>query len=406
VTEPFVGPAVGPDIEPAPYCTNWTAYGLSDIWKMVEREDGTASRGQAQAWRVMEQLCAYQARCLRRAADSLAEVWPPTRSRASQAYLDVVLMLATSLDESATAASATSKALDQLTNDLEIARQRISTLIGSWHAQQAQHAANMRATPPWFRFDTGLLDHEREKLDQAAQGVMVATEQSIRDARAGMQLPSPYNGVGRSGEKTVGPTEGTGRGPNVPNGTSNLEVAHTAHGGGGWVGLAGSHVVLPNGAASQPSEAPPVLSGGSTPPVVPDSSHPPTPRPNDVPPSWLSAQEHPDVLYSPARPGAVDRVPTQSVNAVNGPNAAAGSALNESKSLGGRSTPPAFVSPAMHRDTRRAGAGPAGRFARRRYGPADWENPWHIPKAVPGMLEPPTGGHDDDPGPNVIGLDR
>ena len=55
--QPFMGPVATRSVQTQ--CTNWDAYGLEQIWQMVEHEDGRISWDQVAAWNRMKSLCTF-----------------------------------------------------------------------------------------------------------------------------------------------------------------------------------------------------------------------------------------------------------------------------------------------------------------------------------------------------------
>ena len=80
MNDPSVGPRAQRHVQAQ--CTNWDLYGLTQIWQMVENENGHQSWDQVNAWNKMRSLCEHQATRLRDAASRLEAVWPTGRSEA------------------------------------------------------------------------------------------------------------------------------------------------------------------------------------------------------------------------------------------------------------------------------------------------------------------------------------
>ena len=167
--QPFMGPVAARTVQTQ--CTNWNAYGLAQIWQMVEHEDGRISWDQVAAWNRMQSLCTFQAARLRNAALELANLWPPDGSDAARLFQAVVLNLASSLDEDAMAAGVNANALSRLTEKVATTRQEVAQLVDQLQARQAEQQERQRARIPGMP-DGGLFDSQRTELDKAARRIM------------------------------------------------------------------------------------------------------------------------------------------------------------------------------------------------------------------------------------------
>ncbi len=81
--------------------TDWSAYGLEQLWDMVSHENGRATFAQIDAWRRMARLCVDQADALEKAVGQLVARWPSRPGTASEAFASQMARLIQSMREAA-----------------------------------------------------------------------------------------------------------------------------------------------------------------------------------------------------------------------------------------------------------------------------------------------------------------
>jgi hypothetical protein len=384
------GPASGADAAP----TNWASYGLSEIWQMVDGEDGWVSWNQYDAWHRMAALCDDQAAQLSAALAQLARRWPPTPGSASYAFAAWVEAMVASMRRSADAARRNQGAIYEITVALGSARAEIAGLVeqaGQYALaeqqllpqplpspdQRPQPAASGVARPPY---------NWRAVLDQQAQRIMAHTDVAVGAQAQAIEIPPEFSGYAWSDGGEVF----------YPDGIA-AAGSRATYGGAAPFRLA--HATPPPPLTATVGAGPPTAQDGVPIGVPPPGTGVPSPViwPNPGVGSVPAAG-------GPVVAGGVIGIPAPSVGSPPARGAAPATGRTAARS-GPSSMVPAT---AVGRPPSGASSGAVGRRQsaaswRRRRSP-DPNDPWAAPKGSCAVLEPTPEVSDHSPGPGVIGL--
>jgi hypothetical protein len=237
---------------------DWSRYNLPAIWAMVKDENVCDGADRVLGWDVLSQDVRDQHERLVAARDNLAEAWPPGKNASAQDFLTHVSKLATSMNDTLTAAEDTRVGLQGIMNAIATAQSTLSPIV-------RQRQATSTDFIPRF------VDHAEDDYDRAGQQAMRVAEAAILDHGTQIRAPQLYILSAESGEITTDlpepgkggfGTSGSGGGSlaavPVPVPVPHPSAAGFTGSGDGGLGLAG---VLP----LSPS-TPPAL-GGMAPPL-------------------------------------------------------------------------------------------------------------------------------------------
>jgi hypothetical protein len=416
------------------WCTNWAAYDVPTLWKMLQNEDPFKTSQHASAWRMTYELLSTHMAELQRCRDDLAAKWSAASSPAAAAFLNYVDNMLASMKTTGDAAVTTYDGVNGINGALITAKAEIGKLHEQW--QKYQHEEDTSFSIAGWQPFADRPDNWKEQLKAEAAKHMNKADTAVFESSAKLTPPPQYEPKGNWEQRQDFPADGSGPGSG---GTS-------AQGERGWAQppfIPAPVAVPPPAATPTPAATTPigpgaVLSGGVVAPVAPTPGITPTPVAPTPP------------LSGPALPpgGLIGQRPKpfpgeSSVGrGSSGAAARAGGAGVGSESAGPRGRPalapggviggePISSRPAasvMRRvnpvggvigeqpvgATAASGRQPVGvagqRGAGRRRDESDQhfdpDNPWAIEEGVPGVLKPHAEATRHDAGLGVIGIDR
>lgn len=371
-------------------CYGWAQHDVPTLAGFLD-EDLSTSWAQVSAWWQAHDVTAAHLEVLRDARAQIVEIWPPSISPASAAYVDQLDALIASMDNMAAAAASNAAALNGILTVLESARHKVDDLHAQW--EQASPSWVVKASK-WATPLGPLLqqDDERAMLNAQAAQVMTETDNSVYAymphlivvqsvSTKSYPAPTPIDSGGGPGS---GSPSGGGsvRRPVIPPAPPPARVDPSVDNG----------PLLSGTSIPSPSQQLADGSGGSSPSV--GASH------------VLGANADSDVVVSPwiqtaagrvLRSGAVLGSPPDSIRPLSDAPQRPTEPNREAPSGNG----PGESAPGMWGGG--IGAGRATDRRGRRALPPD--TTWSVPRGVPPVLQPgPEPTH--DPGPGVIGIDR
>jgi hypothetical protein len=427
--------------------TDWGAYGLSEIWSVVEGETGEVSWRQVAAWEKMYELCTWHAKQLRDAANNLSHLWPPEHSLAAQKYLDSVAALAMTMTRAADAAIRNALAIRILTAATVDARAAVAAMRTTWDQTQGAEAQRVRITRSLASGASlvpigpiapvaGLLTHAddqtvltwsnrqpikamvdtaggpdvptdwRATLNQSARDVMTKNDAAVKDAQTYLTPPKAsriYIDQGTPLDPTPS-NDGGGATPHIPLPPVNPPSL--------------ASIPLPSSFPGSGTPTGPILDGGAVPPP-PGSLPMPGPigqSPPGMPPLPPIVPALP-VLGPLAPGGLIPRVPATGTSVP--PEAIRTAAPSEHVIAPGTRPVGSGVAPMMmgaagSKPGKAMGGGvrvapPGGVIAgdgRRRRRDVDPNDPWAVAEGGPPLLMPDPEPAEHSPGPGVLGIDR
>ncbi|GAA1823233.1 hypothetical protein HC028_15690 [Planosporangium flavigriseum] len=419
------------------WCTNWAAYDVPTLWKMLQNEDPLKTSEHIAAWRMTYELLTTHMAELQRCRDELAAKWSAASSPAAAAFLNYVDNMLASMKATGDAAVSTYDGLSGINGALIRAKAEIGKLHEQWQKYQHEEDTSLSIFG-WQPFaDTP--DNWKEQLKVQAARQMSEADVAVFQSSAKLTPPEVYDpGVQKTDSTEFQPDSSTSSG-----GTS-------AYSGGSWAQtpFIPAPVAVPPPAPSAPvapTPTPPgsVLTGGVAAPTAPAPGA--TPPPITPTPPLSGPALPPTGLISP-RPGLlpgeapISRASTGSAPRQGAPGRGAIGVGGEPTGLHGRAAlapggviggEPAASHPAatpMRRvnpvggvigehpagavaTSGRQPAGVAGqRGASRRHDESDQhfdpDNPWATEEGVPGVLTPQAAPTSHEAGPGVIGIDR
>ncbi|HEX6970446.1 MAG TPA: hypothetical protein VF174_16760 [Micromonosporaceae bacterium] len=261
------------------WCTNWDAYNVPALWRMIADEGDLRGWKQVQAWfRMRSAIDAYRER-LEACRKALQEHWPPDRSPASAAFIAHLDGLIASMLQTAANAEQTARGLAGIMDTLAKAKDELEPLYGRWLEVSGD------LTPHWW-------DGAEDELNAKARDIMWRTELAVRDYSSLIDMPPEHQYQG--GSYPGGP---------VPIGWNEGNRGLIGHSQYGWDEK--SVIKQPQVSVTEPQPpveltAPPLSHPG---PVLSDTPTAPTAPPVTSVPSDVGADP------SVSRPGGAGRLP-------------------------------------------------------------------------------------------------
>jgi hypothetical protein len=424
--------------DPGGWCTNWTAYEVPTLWKMLQAEDVVTTSQHVTAWQETHELLSVHMDELKRQRDDLAARWPAERSPAAAAFLAYVDGMLGSMKQTSEAAVGNNGALSGINDALITARQKVGEVHDRWQKYQKSEDSSLSVLG-WHPFaDTP--DNWQDDLKLQAARHMSEADTVVFQNTAKLVPPTKFDPVVIREDATDFPADGSAGA--APSSGSSVGQAAGSH-GSGWM----QPPVIP---APVPVSAPlpngpvPVLTGGPAAPPIGQPGGGPAP-----------------VVVGPGLPAPAIPVPVLPPGPVIGPRVGPTSAGPQRVFMGGRSSgeaggrvlgagggepvgqrprgpmapggvigggaAPRSASSVPRRINPVGGVigeqrnGPAstggrGQFAmggqrsrRRASDPVvafDPDDPWATEVGCPAVLAPGAEPTSHDPGPGVIGIDR
>jgi hypothetical protein len=258
------------------WCTNWAAFDVPTLWKMLEHEGRDENYEQSGAWDRTYELLAYHMNQLQRCRDDLAAKWPPQRSPAAGVFLDYIDNLIGSMKQMSDDSLANGSALSGINSALVSVREQIRKLNDQWQHYQSreEHPDKLLGLIP---LGADVPDNWRQKLKYEAARHMVDADTQVFQHTSKMVVPTPYQPPSGEISETWTPD---------PNAGTNAQSGASANGASGsnarW---AQAPVIPPPPVTQLPSPqatgvtSAPILTGGlaTTGPAAPTPTQPTAP---------------------------------------------------------------------------------------------------------------------------------
>jgi hypothetical protein len=415
------------------WCTNWAAYDVPTLWKMLQNEDPFKTSQHASAWRMTYELLSTHMAELQRCRDDLAAKWSAASSPAAAAFLNYVDNMLASMKTTGDAAVTTYDGVNGINGALITAKAEIGKLHEQW--QKYQHEEDTSFSIAGWQPFADRPDNWKEQLKAEAAKHMNKADTAVFESSAKLTPPPQYVPAPNRDQTKDFPTDGSS------SGTGNGSAGH----GGGWAQppfiptpVAVSPPVAPTPVATMPVGQGAVLTGGVAAPVTPTPGVTPTPVTSTpplsgpaLPPGGLIGP-HPrpfsgETSVGRGSSGTAGRtgasgVSNEAVGVRSRPALAPGGVIGgepissrPAASVMRRVNPVGGVIGEHSAGTKAAGGGqPVGVAGQRGTGSRrndsdqhfDPDNPWATKEGVPGVLTPQAEITQHEAGPGVIGIDR
>ncbi|HYN96162.1 MAG TPA: hypothetical protein VES42_20140, partial [Pilimelia sp.] len=217
----------------AGWCTNWSAYDVQALWKMVEPDNVCEGWNHVLAWQRVADAVNTQIGVLVDKQRQLAQLWPADANTAATAFMGRLDTLIATMRRTAAAAAATKTAMERINEELSSAQMDLR----GYHEKYRSKSTDLIPSA---------LDGAEDEVTKEARARSAKLEQAI-DAGASTMVPvpvfisSPAGNIEPPGPREPGGSGGAGGG-GVPASAVVPPIVHTPPSP-----LAGVDPVLPEG---------------------------------------------------------------------------------------------------------------------------------------------------------------